>query len=315
MANELSQSNLWLLIDASQEGVVRFATAVPSEAPELLGIRSMTVEGVPTFTDALQRFERESGISLRGTPCVMAVAGATTGETLSLVRSRWTIARSGLSAVFDRPVTIINDVAARAWAVKFRKVQATALVGGGSPQFRHDGCYVMVNIDEGVGAAVVDVDREQRIRILETEAGHADFGPANEQEEKLAKAVRGGAPVVSWEMMLALDLQSPVWAQACPGLTEPEKLGILARILARFSVNLMHVFGAWNGVMITGARGAWTLQENNRFAFQEAFRERRKFSRLVSTCPVWLVEPQEAVLRGAAQCLAEQQGYSRPKAA
>jgi glucokinase len=313
--NETSPTNLWLMIDASLKGVLRFATAIPSPRPELRDIRSINIEGVPTFTDALQRFEHESGIPLRGTPCVMAVGGATSGETLSPVRSRWTITRAGLAAIFGQPITIINDVAARAWAAKSEKVAATTVRGSGVPDLGRGGRFIMMNVDEGLGAAAVDADPQLGIRILETEAGHTDFGAVNEREEKLAKAVRGASPTVSWETMLMLDVQSPVWAQACPGLAESEKFRMLAYILGRFAVNMMHAYGAWDGILITGTRGSRLLDSSNRIAFEDAFRDRRNFGRLVSTCPVWLIHPHESVLTGAAQCLAEQQGYSLRKAA
>ena len=102
----------WLLIEASIEGVMRYATAIPSDRPRLTNIGEITVSGLPTFTDALQSIERELNMPLRGVQCAMAMAGATSGEALSLVRSRWTITRAGLAAVFDREVTVINDVAA-----------------------------------------------------------------------------------------------------------------------------------------------------------------------------------------------------------
>src|SRR3989337_320269 len=75
----------WLLIEASQAGVMRFATADPSPRPRIENIREIDIRGLPTFTDALQRFERDSGISLQGLQCAMAMAGATSGEMLSMV--------------------------------------------------------------------------------------------------------------------------------------------------------------------------------------------------------------------------------------
>src|SRR5215212_2296329 len=86
----------WLLIEASREGVLRFASAIPSDRPRLTDIREIEVAGLPTFTDALQRYERETGVQLSGRQCAMAIAGAASGETMSLVRSRWTISRAGL---------------------------------------------------------------------------------------------------------------------------------------------------------------------------------------------------------------------------
>src|SRR5829696_7371858 len=103
------ESRPWLLVEASHEGVLRFATALPSSRPHIGNVREISVSGLPTFTCALQQFERETGIALRGLECVIAMAGATSGEALSLVRSRWTLTRGGLAAVFGRPVTVIND--------------------------------------------------------------------------------------------------------------------------------------------------------------------------------------------------------------
>jgi glucokinase len=297
-----------VIIDASQKGVLRFGITTASARPQLVDVRNINAESLPTFTDALQRFESESGISLRGTPSVMALTGVTSGETLSPVRSRWTITRAGLAAVFGQPVTIINDVAAHAWAVKAERAPAMTLRSSGAPDLNRAGRYALINIDEGLGAAIVDVDRELRVRILETEAGHMDFAPLSDAEERLAKSIRALAPTVSWETMLVTEPSAPVWPTAFAVITEAEKSRILSSMLGRFSVNLVHAYSAWNGVILTGQRGTRILNAN-KLAFEEAFCERRNFRRLVSACPAWLLNPHEPVLVGAAQCLAAQLGY------
>jgi len=301
----VSEARPWLMIEASQEGLLRFATATPSERPRLTNIRAIDIRGLPTFTDALQQFERESGVSLRGLDCSMAIAGATSGETISLVRSRWTITRAGLAAVFGRPVIIINDVAARAWAIRSGSATVETLRGVGSPTLHRTGRFIMIMVEEGVNAAIVDIDRDGIIRILESEAGHMDFGPSSEREEKLAKAAKGLSPHVSWEKMLMLDRNSPLWAQACPEVSDSERQRIMGNILGRYSVNLMHAYGAWQGVMITGGRGARSLEGQGRAGFDAAFGDRRMYSRLVLGTPAWRVEQRDSVLTGAAECLSQ----------
>lgn len=294
----------WLLIEASSEGVLRFATAMPSARPRIADVHQVEIAGVPTFTDALQRFERERGIPLRGLNCAMAIAGASNGETISLVRSRWTISRVGLQAVFGTSPVILNDVAARAWATGAGTANIELLRGSGTPSLSRPGRYGMVMVEEGVGAAIVDVDRDSGVRVLETEAGHMDFSPTNEREEKLAKGVRGNNAVVSWEMMLMLDRHDALWNHACPEMLEPERPRLLANLLGRFAVNLMHSFGAWQGVMITGSRAGRMLEVGNRVYFDSAFSTRRNFSRLLIGSPAWRVDQHEAVLTGAAARLA-----------
>jgi glucokinase len=294
----------WLLVEASSEGVLRFSTVAPSARPRINDIHEVKIAGVPTFTDALQQFERERGVPLRGLQCAMAIAGAASGETISLVRSRWTISRAGLHAVFGTDPVILNDVAARAWATRSGTANIEPLRGVGMPNFSRPGRYAMLMVEEGVGAAIVDVDRDSGIRVLETESGHMDFSPANEREERLAKAVRGTAATVSWEMILMLDRHDPVWNQACPDLLESERPRLQAALLGRFAINLMHAFGAWQGVMLTGSRAGRMLETANRVYFDSSFATRRNFSRLLIGVPAWRVDQHEAVLTGAAERLA-----------
>lgn len=295
----------WLMIESASEHMIRFGIATPSTRPQLERTWQVDVAGLPTFTDALQKFERESGIALRGLDCAMAFAGAVHGEQLSLARSRWTITRTGIAAVFGKEVNIINTIAARAWAVKSGTGEIETIRGSGAPDIGKAGRHVLVLVDQGVGAAVIDVDRGGDVRILETEAGHTDFPATTDHELKLAKAIKGLRTNASWEQMLKVERQSPEFEQACPGLNEVDRSRILATILGRFCVNLMHVYGAWQGVIITGGRSAKILQRDARPAFEAPFSERSRFSRLVVGCPVWRVEQRDAVLQGAAECLAQ----------
>lgn len=294
----------WLLVEASKAGVVRIASAMPSVHPRLTAIRQIEVEGIPTFTDVLQRYAREEGVALAGLRCAMVIAGAATGETISLVRSRWTICRAGLAAVFGSPAVILNDVAGRAWGICSGTATIENLRGFGRPSFTRPGRYGMVMVEEGVGAAIVDVDRDSGVRVLETEAGHTDFAPGDAWEEKLAAAITGSGPAVSWEKMLMLDWRDPVWRVACAEMSESARPQMLARMLGRFTVNLMHNFGAWQGVMITGSRAGRMLEGGDLVQFELEFAKRRMFSRLIRAAPCWRVDQYDAVLTGAAERLA-----------
>ena len=86
MTAGLADNRPWLLVEASAQGVLRVATASPSQRPRLQRVNELDISGVPTFTDGLQRIEREHGVALHGTKCAIAMAGATSGEALSLVR-------------------------------------------------------------------------------------------------------------------------------------------------------------------------------------------------------------------------------------
>lgn len=304
MAASAGDARPWLLVEASAQGVLRVATATPSQRPRLEAVRELDITGVPTFTDGLQRIEREHGVALHGTRCAIAMAGATSGEALSLVRSRWTITRTGLAAIFEQPVTVLNDVAARAWAVRSGTATVVNVRGIGAPAFDQPGRFLMVMVEEGVGAAIVDVDRTGQMRVLETEAGHMDFAGLSDSEFRLSQAAKGISLASSWERMLMLDRNDPLWASACPHMLEPERPRLQAELLGRFSVNLVQAYGAWNGVMLTGSRVNRILEAGGRSAFENAFAGRRNFARLIAGCAVWRVDQHEAVLTGTAERLA-----------
>ncbi|MGZ2412201.1 glucokinase [Sphingomonas sp. F9_3S_D5_B_2] len=304
MSSSLPDARPWLLVEASAQGVLRVATATPSPRPRLQAVREIDITGVPTFTDGLQRVEREQGVTLHGTRCVIAMAGATSGEALSLVRSRWTITRSGLAAIFEHPVMVLNDVAARAWAVRSGSATVGNLRGIGAPAFDKPARFVMIMVEEGVGAAIVDVDRTGHMRVLETEAGHMDFAPLSQAEFQLSQALKGNSPAASWERLLMVDRNDPLWASACPQMLDPERPRLQSELLGRFAVNLVHAYGAWNGVMLTGSRVNRILEAGGRSAFDSSFAGRRNFARLIGACPVWRVDQHEAVLTGTAERLA-----------
>ncbi|QNM82569.1 glucokinase [Sphingomonas sabuli] len=302
----------WLLVDTTGADDIRFALVAPSDRPHVGAVHSVPLAGLPTFTDALQRFERDSGHPLRGRDCVLAMAGAASGEMISMTRSRWTITRTGLEAVFGKPVRLVNDVAARAWAIRSGLARCDTLRGAGAPSLSKPGRMMMLLVEDGVGAAIVDVSRDGRLRILETECGHVDFAPANNVEEKLSAALRAGAPFVSWERLLTLDAKDPLWASACPEVTELQRGKVIAGILGRFVVNMIHAFGAWQGVVVTGNRASRILSGENRLAFEGQFTARRNFSRLVMAAPVWQVDQREPVLSGAAELLAQRMSERGP---
>jgi glucokinase len=88
-------------------------------------------------------------------------------------------------------------------------------------------------------------------------------------------------------------------------MLEPERPRMLTTLLGRFAVSLMHSFGAWQGMMLTGTRAGRMLESGNRVYFDSAFATRRNFSRLLIGAPAWRVDQHEAVLTGAAERLAQ----------
>lgn len=299
----------WVLIDASRAGEIAFATAEPSPTPVLSRIVTYRSGDLPTFTDALLRFERETGVPLNRAHSVVTIAGAISGSTVAIARSRWTISRSGLAGLFGRPATIINDVAAQAWSALADVPPHRTLRASRQLDLSRPGRRVMVTIDTGVGAALVDVDDAGIARVLDTEVGHTGFAPSDEDEDRLLAALRGTPGATSWERVLTMAPDDPLWATTFPRSGRADQMTRLARLQGSFAADLTLAYGAWAGIMITGARV--TTDPTARAAFDAGFSAKRAFRRLLLETPCWKLEQQQQGLLGGASLLARRLRESR----
>lgn len=292
----------WVLIDASRAGEIAFAVADPSPHPILGRTVTYRSDELPTFTDALLRFERETGIALDRAHSVVTIAGAIAGNTVAIARSRWAISRGGLAGLFGRPATIINDVVAQAWSALAAAPVHRPLRAAAPFDLSAAGRRVLITVDAGVGAALIDIDETGIARVLDTEAGHAGFAPADEEEDRLLAALRRTAGPTSWERVLTLSPDDAVWTAALPRSGRAERLTRLARLQGSFAGDLTLAYGAWAGVMMTGARVA--VDPAARAAFDAGFLGKRAFRRLLTEAPCWKLEGQDHGLRGGASLLA-----------
>lgn len=300
----------WLVIDTSAAEGIRFSEVVPSQRPVLGPVHVVSPEGKPTFTDVLQTYARETGKDLTRFEPLLVIAGAASGEMISLTRSNWTITRAGLTSLFGTKVRVINDVVAMAWAAQGMGARAATVRGTKpAPDFKSPGRMAMLFVGDGVGAAIVDVDREGYQRVMETEIGHMDFSPQSERELVLAEARRGAFSQTSWEAMLTTGRNDECWA-AFPEMRDMERDRMSGEWLGRFIANLVHAQGAWNGVMLAGPRAGQLTTGSAKIAFEGAFTKRRQFQRLLLQVPVWSLTQSEPVLNGGAALMAVRAGQA-----
>ncbi len=284
-----------LLIDASAQGELRLALIAPGEALTAAETHRYDARELLTFTDALIRFERETGVSLLGKTGVLAVAGATTGNILSIARSSWVISRSGLSALFGRPVAVFNDVAAQAWATLDGIEVRQQFHGSTEPMSGNPGCSALLTIDEGVGAALINVDRAGHVTVIETELGHTEFTITDAADEALCASLGVSSEQPSWEDVLLA-------AFVGHGATG-ETLASRARLVGRFVGNATLAFGAWNGVMVAGRHAVKLAQPGAQLPFMQGYHMRRRFRRQLDAAPSWIVHQHDPVMTGLAKLL------------
>jgi len=288
-------------------GDERVSLAWVTGGANLAGVEKWPISRFSTLTDALLAYERAAGIPLLGAACVLGVLGATYGETIMLARGNWAISRSGLRSVFGRDAIVINDVAARAWAVlggaapKLEPLSATAT---GSPDFRRTGRWGLTNIENGVGLAVIDVDDLGAVRVLECEMGHCGFAPLTEQDQRLAAALMERARgLVSWEMVLTLAVDDPIWSAAGWPTARMPRIATIARLVGRYLGDTVLAHGAWDGVIVTGRRIGELAAEAALPDFNTGFESKPKFARLMRAAPRWRLPAQDLALAGCAIAL------------
>lgn len=269
----MNEQGHWVLADASAVGVVRFGHATPG-ATQLDSVLSLAAEGHPTFTDALLTYERQSGVSLRGAECVLAVAAPPAGDAIPVARSRWTISRSGLNAMFGRPVAVINDVAATAWSLLAEGGGKLEQFGGPSFDFTRPGRWAIVMIDDGVNAAALDIAEDGRCHVIDGEAGNAGFSPCDDAEIDLMRKLRQRHLHVSWELALNAG-----WGE--PHATAAER-DAWAGIAGAFVGDSVLQLGAWSGVILTGRHCAGLRDARRQALFVKRLEEKSRYGRVIA---------------------------------
>jgi glucokinase len=269
----MADQGRWILADASTAGVVRFGWAMPGAA-RIESVRTLSSERHPTFTDALLTYEREEGIPLRGSEFVMAVAAPPAGDAIPIARSRWTISRSGLAAMFGGAVVLLNDVAATAWSLIGDGTGRLESFGGAIPDFTRPGRWAIVLLDDGVNAAALDIADNGRCTVIDGEAGHAGFSPGDERELALMAQLQRQHAHVSWEAAL------------CAGWQEPhataDQRAAWAAMAGSFVGDAALLLGGWSGVILTGRHIAALRDPAHQQLFVRRMAAKSRYSRFLS---------------------------------
>jgi glucokinase len=261
----------------------------------------------PTLIDAILRFEAQTATPVWQATAAIAIYGATYGEAISLHRGRWTISRSGLSSVLGTAPTIINHVGAKAWAaVGGKDVELTPVSGhGGKPDFTANQRWLVINIERGVGLAVINVDRSGALTVTESEMGHCGYAPATAIDRRLAEAVAlPRVPTARWEAVLTIPLDAPLWAQHFPEMTREDRLAVLADNVGRFLTDAVTAQCAWGGAMITGKRIAEITGGGLAERLNRSFEDGAKFTRPIQAAPRWRMTGPNLTMAGLAEALA-----------
>lgn len=263
----------WVMADASTAGTVRFGCTTPGSAT-IEGIISLSSERHSTFTDALLTYEREAGVPLRGAECVLAIPAPPTGDAIPVARSRWTISRSGLNAMFGQPVAVINDVAATAWSLLANGPSRLEPFGGPPFDFTKPGRWAVVLLDDGVNVATLDVSEDGRCHVIDGEGGHAGFAAQTDPEIELMRTLRQRHAHVSWEHALSAG-----WGELHALATHRD---LWAGMAGSYVGDAIMQTGAWSGIILTGRHCINLRDPARQQIFLQRVQEKSRFSRFLA---------------------------------
>jgi glucokinase len=299
---------------------VRFAVAhAPGQRAEMVGMAK--TDDFTGLVDAARHVMRDQPVAPRS--LIACAAGPALGRTLQLTNASWRI--DGVAVARDLGLAqglLLNDFEAMAFALPSLGADDVRPIGVGAPAPGH---RLVLGPGTGLGvAALAEIDG--RFVAMPTEAGHMDFGPVGDEEERLWPHIERFHGRVTAETVISgpglerlYGARLAASGRARQRLTAAEitlaglrqhaadeagdareTLRLFWKLAARFAGDMAIAFMARGGVTLAGGvlpRIEAVLDER---AFRAAFEAKAPMDALARSIPTRLVVAQQAVLQGMA---------------
>lgn len=260
----------------------------------------------------------------RPSDAIIAVASAVTSDQIDFTNSQWSFSISALKKELRlNRLEVINDFAAVAWALPSLKDDDLETIG--TPLFfdaQQPGVYAALGPGTGLGVAALKIENKQSI-VLETEGGHISFAPRTDDEIKILQFLLNDYERVSYERLLCgsgllnLYRARSDLMQLPATLLTPEAVSSAAHqgnraasaaandfcsILGAFAGDTALMYGAWQGVYLSGGLLPHLMDEKGKLLFRAAFEDKGRFSSLLVKTPTCIIKRTDIGKLGAA-CL------------
>jgi glucokinase len=261
----------------------------------------------------------------------LAIAGPVVNGRCVATNLPWIVDERVIARKVKIPrVRLLNDLVALALgAIKAPRSKLRPINGLALPQ-KGAGNVAVIAAGTGLGEASLVWDGKRFVPSA-TEGGHADFSPGDDVEIELLKFLRNRFGHVSWERVLSGNgfgslydffvqgqgvRESPELAEAIASAPDrnaaisnaglsgespaaARALDLFARLYGAEAGNLALKTMALGGVYVCGAIAAHARPVLSRGAFEQAFRAKGRFARLMETIPVVVVLDDDVGLAGS----------------
>jgi glucokinase len=253
----------------------------------------------------------------------ISIASPVTGDALNMMNHSWSFSVSETrEALGLRHLKVLNDYTALALALPLLRYDQRLQVGAGQGLAGHP--IAVLGPGTGLGVSAVVPAGEHWVP-LESEGGHASYGPLDAREQAIIEVMRERLEHVSaeslvsgrglsliYEMITRLD--QGVGVKLTPGevtqraleLECPvalETLSIFCNILGTIAGNLALTLGAQGGVYIGGGIILRIVDFFSRSGFRERFEKHGRLTPYLRNIPTFVINTDYPALAGAVVAL------------
>lgn len=295
-------------------------------------------QGYPSFSDVLKDFldgAVTSGMGGNPATACFAVAGPIAQQRVSITNLPWVMDSAAIASEFSIPaVKLINDFAAVALSIEILPASDLVTLQGGKPYAGE--MRVVLGAGTGMGVAWL-VRQGDRYVPLSTEAGHTDFAPADQMQDRLLQFLRKKFGHVSVERVLSgpglTNIFNFLVESHFPGVPEADRsdatelaqvrldddgaaqvsdlafkhqhpiavkaMDLFVEIYGAYAGNLALAGLTRNGVYVAGGIAPKIIDKLREGGFMKAFCDKGRFSALMGEIPVHVVMNPNAGLVGA----------------
>lgn len=314
---------------AGDIGGTKTAVGIAEVGPRslsLLATRTYPSAGFGGLEEILEDFlsgDRPPGAAAFG------VAGPVQGGRARVTKLPWTIEETLLSKRLAIPrVRVLNDFVAAALGIPRLPARGSTLLVPGTAE--PGGAIGVLGAGTGLGQAAIVIAGGARI-VIESEGGHADFGPRNELEDRLVRFVRRRFGRVDRDRLLSGEgighiydfLKADRKARDAPAVARAFESEDRAAVISGFALsgqdrlcrdvltlfvsiygseagNLALQYRATGGVYLAGGIAGKILPALKEKAFRESFRSKTPLEGMLAKIPVRVVREPRLGLIGAA---------------
>ncbi len=281
-----------------------------------------------SFQTAWEAFGDHVGAPLPRAVAI-AIAGPVTGDVIKFTNNPWIIRPALIKERLNVDAfTLINDFGAVGHAVAQAGAEHFEHLCGPDVPLTQDGTISIIGPGTGLGVAHV-LRYAGGYHVQATEGGHVDFAPLDSIEDAILARMRKRFTRVSAERIVSgpglIDIyetlaqiegraiqqldDKTLWAL---GMSGEDSLASAA--IDRFCLSLGSIAGdvalaqgGFGGVVIAGGLGLRIKDILLRSGFDERFRAKGRFEKLMAGIPVKLITHPQPGLFGAAAAFARQQ--------